>query len=332
MSQPILQIEHLQLSYAARGREVLAVQDASLVVAPGEAVGLAGESGCGKSTLARAALGLLPEGIARVRGGRIVIAGRDVTGFTPRQWEDLRGNPVAMVFQDPLSFLNPVMRVGAQIAEGVRLHDPAADLLGRTRELLDLVRLPERARRCYPGELSGGMRQRVMLAIALACRPRLLIADEPTTALDATTQMEILALLRRLREALRMSLLVITHDLGLLRWNCDRVTVMYAGHTIEHGPTERVLTQPMHPYTQGLIAASRLARGADGHFATIGGDVPMTDRQIAACPFVARCPQAMDICRREMPAEFGADHAARCWLARDAGLATQDAGGTARDA
>ena len=133
MSQPILQVEHLQLSYAARGREVLAVQDASLVVAPGEAVGLAGESGCGKSTLARAALGLLPEGIARVRGGRIVIAGRDVTGFTPRQWEDLRGNPVAMVFQDPLSFLNPVMRVGAQIAEGVRLHDPAADLLGPRR-------------------------------------------------------------------------------------------------------------------------------------------------------------------------------------------------------
>jgi oligopeptide/dipeptide ABC transporter ATP-binding protein len=300
-----------------------AVQDASIVVAPGEAVGLAGESGCGKSTLARAVLGLMPEGIARIRGGRIVIAGRDVTNFTPLQWEDLRGNPVAMVFQDPLSFLNPVMRVGAQIAEGVRLHDPAADVLGRTRELLEFVRLPERVRRRYPGELSGGMRQRGMLAIALACRPRLLIADEPTTALDATTQMEILALLRRLREELRMSLLVITHDLGLLRWNCDRVTVMYAGHTIEHGPTERVLAQPMHPYTQGLIAASRLARGADGHFATIGGDVPVPDRQATACPFSARCPQAMEICRRELPpefgvSEFGAGHAARCWAVQDA--------------
>jgi oligopeptide/dipeptide ABC transporter ATP-binding protein len=318
MTEPILRIEHLQLSYAARGREMHAVQDASIVVAPGEAVGLAGESGCGKSTLARVALGLTPEGISRIRGGRIVIAGQDVTAFTPRQWEDLRGRPVAMVFQDPLSFLNPVMRVGAQIAEGVRLHDPTADPLGRTRELLDLVRLPERARRRYPAELSGGMRQRVMLAIALACRPRLLIADEPTTALDATTQMEILALLRRLREALHMSLLVITHDLGLLRWNCDRVYVMYAGHTIEHGPTERVLTRPMHPYTQGLIAASRLARGADGHFATIGGDVPVADRQVTACPFAARCPKVMEICRREMPGEVGTDHAARCWAVPDA--------------
>jgi len=334
-SEPILQVEHLQLRYETRGRVLHAVQDASIVVAPGEAVGLAGESGCGKSTLARAVLGLTPAGIAHIRGGRIVIAGRDVTWFTPSQWEDLRGNPVAMVFQDPLSFLNPVMRVGAQIAEGVRLHDQTADLLRRTRELLEFVRLPERVRRRYPGELSGGMRQRVMLAIALACRPRLLIADEPTTALDATTQMEILALLRRLREELRMSLLVISHDLGLLRWNCDRVYVMYAGHTVEHGPTERVLAAPMHPYTQGLIAASRLARGADGHFATIGGDVPVADRLATACPFNARCPLVMDICRRELPpefgmseggaAKFGAGHAARCWAVRDAGSAVRDA-------
>jgi len=330
MSEPILQVEHLQLAYEARGRVLHAVQDASIVVALGEAVGLAGESGCGKSTLARAVLGLTPAGIAHIRGGRIVIAGQDVTNFTPPQWEDLRGNPVAMVFQDPLSFLNPVMRAGAQIAEGVRLHDPTADPLRRTLELLEFVRLPERVRRRYPDELSGGMRQRVMLAIALACRPRLLIADEPTTALDATTQMEILALLRRLRAELDMSLLVISHDLGLLRWNCDRVYVMYAGHTVEHGPTERVLAQPMHPYTQGLIAASRLARGTDGHFATIGGDVPVADRLATACPFTARCPRVMDICRREQPpefggAEFGAGHAARCWAMQDEGSAVRDA-------
>jgi oligopeptide/dipeptide ABC transporter ATP-binding protein len=317
MSVPILQVEHLQLSYAARGRQMHAVQDASVVVNAGEAVGLAGESGCGKSTLARAALGLTPPGIARIRGGRIVIAGADATQLSPRAWERLRGNPVAIVFQDPLSFLNPVMRVGAQIGEGVRLHDRSSDIRRRTLELLDLVRLPARVARRYPHELSGGMRQRAMLAIALACRPRLLIADEPTTALDATTQVEILALLRRLRGELRMSLLVISHDLGLLRWNCDRLYVMYAGHTVEHGPTEEVLARPLHPYTQGLIAASRLVRGTDGHFATIGGDVPMLDRRATACPFTARCPRVMEICREQMPPQFGDLHTARCWLVRD---------------
>jgi oligopeptide/dipeptide ABC transporter ATP-binding protein len=262
---------------------------------------------------------LLPAGTARITGGRLAIAGTEVTHYTPRQWERVRGRPLAIVFQDPLSFLNPVMRVSAQIGESVRRHDPSANVESRCAELLALVKLDASVGRRYPHELSGGMRQRVMLAIALGCRPRLLIADEPTTALDATTQNEILALLRSLRTTLDMSLLVISHDLGLLRWNCDRVYVMYAGHTIEHGRTEDVLERPAHPYTRGLVEASRMRRLPDTRFATIGGDVPDLRERYRWCPFVTRCPSAFEVCRSGMPPTYAApgnDHAARCWLLR----------------
>jgi len=314
---PMLEVQRLSIAYHTQGRLVHALQDASVTVAAGEAVGIAGESGSGKSTLARAVLGLLPGGIARISGGRIAIAGTDVTGYTARQWEQVRGRPLAIVFQDPLSFLNPVMRVGDQIGESVRRHDPSVDEVARCIELLELVKLQANVFRRYPHELSGGMRQRVMIAIALGCRPRLLIADEPTTALDATTQAEILALLRALRSTLDMSLLVISHDLGLLRWNCDRVYVMYAGHTIEQGRTDDVLARSAHPYTQGLVEASRLRRLADGRFATVGGDVPDLRERYACCPFVARCTYAMQRCRQEIPPVLVAEgdgHCARCWL------------------
>jgi oligopeptide/dipeptide ABC transporter ATP-binding protein len=315
----ILEVDRLHVTYASRGRTVHALQDASLFVAEGEVVGLAGESGSGKSTLARAVLGLLPQGITRIINGRIAIAGDDVTHYIPRQWESVRGNPVAIVFQDPLSFLNPVMRVGDQIGESVRRHDPAARTTARSLELLELVKLQSAVLRRYPHELSGGMRQRAMLAIALGCKPRLLIADEPTTALDATTQTEILALLRELRATLDMSLLVISHDLGLLRWNCDRVYVMYAGHTLEWGPVGDVLARSAHPYTRGLVDASRLRRLADDHFATIGGDVPDLHERYRCCPFVTRCAQAMDVCRQQIPPARGNrdGHGARCWLLED---------------
>jgi len=318
-SVPILDVRDLDIVYDGRGRRVHAIQDASLSVKAGEAVGLAGESGSGKSTLARAALGLLPPGESQITGGTLAIAGTDVTHYTPRQWERVRGRPLAIVFQDPLSFLNPVMRVGTQIGESVRRHDPAADVESRCAELLALVKLDANVARRYPHELSGGMRQRVMLAIAIGCRPRLLIADEPTTALDATTQSEILALLRSLRTTLDMSLLVISHDLGLLRWNCDRIYVMYAGHTIEHGRTEDVLERPAHPYTRGLVEASRMRRLPDARFATIGGDVPDLRERYRWCPFFTRCTSAFEMCRSEMPPTYaapGTNHAARCWLLR----------------
>ncbi|MCS0495529.1 ABC transporter ATP-binding protein [Ancylobacter sp. MQZ15Z-1] len=316
MTRTILEVDRLALVYTGRGRDVNAIQDASLLVKEGEAIGVAGESGSGKSTLARAVMGLLPPTTSRIVGGRIVVEGVDATGFGPSDWQSLRGSSVAMVFQDPLSFLNPVVRVGRQIAEGIALQDPHADRKARTRELLELVKLRPSVIDAYPHELSGGMRQRVMLAIALGCRPRLLVADEPTTALDVTTQGEILALLDELRRTLGMALVLISHDLGVLRRLCDRIYVMYAGHTIETGRTAQVLGAPAHPYTRGLIAASRLTRGPDGRFSTIGGDVPSLQQRITACPFQPRCGSAMPVCA-EMPPFLDTaepDHLGRCWL------------------
>jgi oligopeptide/dipeptide ABC transporter ATP-binding protein len=313
-AEPLLQVDTLQVTYGPRDRLVHAVRDATLTVQHGESIGIAGESGCGKSTLARALLGLLPERVGRIAGGRIRIAGQDVTGFRETQWTGLRGHPVAMVFQDPLSFLNPVVRAGAQIAESVRQHDPDVAIARRCRELLDLVKLPETVLRQYPHELSGGMRQRVMLAIALGCRPRLLIADEPTTALDVTTQAEIMALLGSLRSQLAMALLVVSHDLGLLRWHCDRLYVMYAGRTIEWGDTATVIDRPAHPYTRGLIAASRLQRGPGGRFGALRGELPAHE-QIVGCPFAPRCGEAHAICRERMPdtTSIAPGHRAKCW-------------------
>jgi oligopeptide/dipeptide ABC transporter ATP-binding protein len=313
-AEPLLRVDALQVTYGPSNHLVHAVSDASLMVEAGEAVGIAGESGCGKSTLARALLGLLPERVGRIAGGHIYIAGQQVTEFRDAQWTALRGHPVAMVFQDPLSFLNPVVRIGTQIAESVRRHDPGVALVPRCHELLELVKLPETALRQYPHELSGGMRQRVMLAIALGCRPRLLVADEPTTALDVTTQAEIMALLGTLRQQLNMALLVVSHDLGLLRWHCDRLYIMYAGRTIEWGATACVIDRPAHPYTRGLIAASRLQRGPDGRFGALRGEVPALE-QHAGCPFAPRCGDADAVCHVRMPeTTFVTEaHHAKCW-------------------
>jgi oligopeptide/dipeptide ABC transporter ATP-binding protein len=313
---PVLEIDSLHVTYGASDRIVHAVRDVTLVVNEGEAVGIAGESGCGKSTLARALLGLLPERIGRVAGGRIRVAGQDVTDHDETQWIALRGHPLAMVFQDPLSFLNPVLRIGAQIAESVRQHDPNQDIRRRCVELLDLVKLSASVLRSYPHQLSGGMRQRVMLAIALGCQPRLLIADEPTTALDVTTQAEIMALLGSLRTQLNMALLVVSHDLGLLRWHCDRIYVMYAGRTIEWGDAASIIDRPRHPYTSGLIATSRLLREANGRFGALRGEVATMDNGDAGCPFAPRCPEAHAQCRERMPGEFAVTrtHRVKCWL------------------
>jgi ABC-type dipeptide/oligopeptide/nickel transport system ATPase component len=269
----LLQTEALCVSYRSRNASVTAVQDVSIVVREGESVALVGESGSGKSTVARAMLGLLPERVGYIESGRILIDGRDVTAFTETQWEGVRGHPVAMVFQDPLSYLNPVMRVGRQIAESVQRHDAAArDVSARVAELLELVRLPASSVRSYPHELSGGMRQRALLAVALGCRPKLLIADEPTTALDVTTQAEILALLRDLRQRLGMAMLLISHDLGVVWEECERVYVMLRSRIVESGATHEVFANPTHAYTVGLIKAAKAARNSEGRFETIEGE------------------------------------------------------------
>ena len=314
---PVLEFDRFRLSYVTRYGFASAVTDASLRVTRGEAVGLVGESGSGKSSLARAALGLLPKGVARIDDGRILVGGRDANNFTEQDWERTRGNPVAIVFQDPLAFLNPVMRIGAQIAESVVRHEPERNAKSRVRELLHLVKLPLSTQHAYPHELSGGMRQRVLLAIALGCRPQLLVADEPTTALDVTTQAEILALLRDLQHQLRMGLLLISHDLGVVAAACDRLYVMYAGKTIETGAIENVFTKPAHPYTLGLLNAAEAATDKNGRFITIKGDVPNLGSAVRGCPFAPRCDFVFDQCA-EMPDEFRAqdaqDHFARCWL------------------
>jgi oligopeptide/dipeptide ABC transporter ATP-binding protein len=314
----ILRVEDLVVTHKSRGALLRAVNGASFLIRAGEAVGLVGESGSGKSTLARALLGLNPERVSRVESGRIIIAGRDAARFSEAQWEGLRGEPVAMVFQDPLSYLNPVMRVGRQIAESVTRHDPGIAVAARVEELLDLVKMPKGVARAYPHELSGGMRQRALLAVALACKPRLLIADEPTTALDVTTQAEILALLRDLRARLGMAMLLISHDLGIVASACERIYVMYAGRIVEWGPTRAVFGKPAHPYTQGLFEAARAARDARGRFATIAGDPPNLALAAQGCPFAPRCTKAMEICAKAMPEISSlaedASHELRCWL------------------
>jgi oligopeptide/dipeptide ABC transporter ATP-binding protein len=325
---PVLAIERLRLVYHTRSRDVFAVENATLDVHAGEAVGLVGESGSGKSSIARAALGLLPAGTARIAGGRILIEGRDMTGRGPRDWQSVRGHPIASVFQDPLSFLNPVMRIGRQIAESIRLHDVGASLQPRIEELLGLVRLDAKVARSFPHELSGGMRQRALLAIALACRPRLLVADEPTTALDVTTQAEILALLRDLRARLGMALLLISHDLGAVASSVDRLYVMYAGRTIEWGTPREVFAAPAHPYTTRLLLAAKATRNAAGRFPTIDGEGPSGVAGRAGCPFEPRCPEAIACCVEAMPGPIdlgaglgvtahgvsqGVPHGVHCW-------------------
>jgi oligopeptide/dipeptide ABC transporter ATP-binding protein len=314
---PVLRVEDVHMTYHSHGQIVRALQGATLEVGEGEAVGLVGESGCGKSSLGRALIGLNPPALATIEAGRIVIEGRDVTHLSQRDWPEVRGNPVAMVFQDSLSFLNPVMRIEEQIAESVRTHDRGTDVRKRVRELVQLVRLPSAVLRSYPFELSGGMRQRVGIAIALGCRPRLLIADEPTTALDVTTQAEIIVLIDELRRSQGMALLLISHDLGVVRSVCDRVYIMYAGRMVEWGNTLDVFGVPGHPYVEGLLAAAQTERHGR-HFASIKGDVPNLSEPILSCPFAPRCPKAMAVCTHEMPPTFhlgqAGGHEARCWL------------------
>jgi oligopeptide/dipeptide ABC transporter ATP-binding protein len=313
---PLLDIVNVSLSYRTRRRVVHALQAVNLSIAEGEAVGLVGESGSGKSTVARAVLGLTPAHVARIESGSIRVAGRDVTHLTEDGWVGVRGQPIAIVFQDPLSYLNPVMRVGRQIAESVERHTPDLPVDARVRELLEQVKLPVTATVSYPHELSGGMRQRVLLAIAIACRPKLLIADEPTTALDVTTQAEILTLLKDLRRQLNMAMLLISHDLGIVASACERIYVMYAGRTIEWGHTANVFGAPAHPYTIGLMHAAQADRDQNGRFVTIGGEAPNLTGLQAGCPFAGRCSRALPQCRELMPEAIGLqpEHTVRCWL------------------
>jgi oligopeptide/dipeptide ABC transporter ATP-binding protein len=315
----LLSVRGLTVSYQSGARLVPAVVDAQVDVRVGEGVGIVGESGSGKSTLARAMMGLLPSNAARVESGELTLGGRKIALSNANEVAKLRGRDFAMVFQDPLSYLNPLMTIRAQIEEAIRLNDPGAQPAARVREMLDLVRLPHRVLTAHPHQLSGGMRQRVLMAIALACRPKLLIADEPTTALDVTTQAEILTLLNDIMRELRMSLIIISHDLGVVASLCDRVFVMYGGRTIESGSRQEILSQPAHPYSQALVLAARSVRRDDGTFVTLTGDMA-ADVSSQGCGFARRCTQASHACYAALPkleaigGHRSTPHNVRCFL------------------
>jgi oligopeptide/dipeptide ABC transporter ATP-binding protein len=316
----LLEIDGLRVAFASEeGGEHAAVDGIDLAIAPGEFVGVVGESGSGKSVTALAAMGLIqPPG--RVAAGSIRFAGRDLRGLPEREWQKLRGREMAMIFQEPMSSLNPVFPVGEQIAEVVRRHERVSARAARARaiEMLTLVGIPDPARRVdgYPHHFSGGMRQRVMIAIALACNPRLLIADEATTALDVTVQAQILDLLRRLRERLGLAVLLITHDLGVVAELVERVYVMYAGRIVETSPTAALFTNPAHPYTRGLLASIPSLDTRRARLPAIEGTVPMPGRMPSGCRFAPRCSQRLDACVATDPplAPRGPRHAAACLL------------------
>jgi oligopeptide/dipeptide ABC transporter ATP-binding protein len=301
----LLQIDDLRISFpTADGQAAAAVDGVSLALDAGETLGLVGESGCGKTLTALAVLRLVPPPGAIT--GRIEFDGRDLLALPDAAMRAVRGGGIGMVFQEPMTALNPVLTVGAQIAEVVELHSTSSrrEAAARAVEMLRLVEIaePERRAAAYPHQLSGGMRQRVMLAIALAARPRLLIADEPTTALDVTIQAQILDLLARLRRELAMAVLLVTHDLGVVAERADRIAVMYAGRIVETGDADAVLRQPRHPYTRGLLASiPRLGAASGTRLAAIPGVVPDLRQRPSGCRFRDRCGDAIDDCARIDP-------------------------------
>ena len=318
---PVLAITDLRTHFLTEQGEVTAVDGISIEVAANEIVGIVGESGCGKSVFAQSIMRLHDESVVSYEG-EIDLLGKQLLDMSERELEGVRGDDVAMVFQDPLNSLNPVMRIGAQIAEPLMLHHGLSRKQARARavELLQLTGVPAPEERVdeYPHELSGGMRQRVMIAIAIACRPRLLIADEPTTALDVTVQAQVLDLIRSLRDEFGTSLLFITHDLGVVAELCDRVIVMYLGQAIEEATVEQVFREPLHPYTRGLMASAPgmdAERGAD--LSTIPGTVPPLTQVPTGCRFAARCRFATELCREQAPElrELDEGRRVRCWHA-----------------
>ena len=334
MTEPLLRVRDLKTYFVTEhGRGTArAVDGVSFEIRPGETLGIVGESGCGKTVTSLSILRLIPEPPGHIRPGSFIeFEGRNLLTLAPRDLRAVRGNQIAMVFQEPMTSLNPVFTVGDQIAEAAIVHQGLSRAAARTRaiEMLRLVGIPDPDERVdhYPHQMSGGMRQRVMIAMALVCHPKLLIADEPTTALDVTIQAQILELLDRLQAELGMAVMLITHDLGLVAGTADRVVVMYAGQVVEQARTPELFARPLHPYTEGLLASvprldtppARGGGGGGGRLHTIPGQVPAATAWPAACRFHPRCPYAWDRCRQEEPPLLDAGgepgtHMVRCWL------------------
>ena len=323
----ILDVKNLKTVFFTASGLFKAVDDVSFHVRRGETLAIVGESGCGKSVTSLSIMRLVPDPPGRIVGGSVMLEGTDLLALDEEHMRDIRGNRMSMIFQEPMTSLNPVMRIGDQITEAVRLHQnmTAKQAWARAVEMLRLVRIPEPERRAreYPHQLSGGMRQRAMIAMALACRPALLIADEPTTALDVTIQAQILALIVELQKELGTGLILITHDLGVVAQTAQRVIVMYAGKKVEEASVEDLFADPRHPYTRGLMASMpaviSLGAKTDVRLTEIPGMVPSLTNLPAGCAFAPRCSLAIDRCHQEYPPlqDFGGQHRAACWRAAE---------------
>ena len=321
---PLLEVENLQVHFRTPTGINRAVDGVSFHVDPGETLAIVGESGCGKSVTSMSMMRLIPEPPGKIAGS-IRLEGRDILALSDREMRALRGNDISMIFQEPMTSLNPVLTVGRQIGETLRLHQglDQAQAEARAVEMLTLVGIPEPARRVreYPHQLSGGMRQRVMIAMALACNPNLLIADEPTTALDVTIQAQILKLMLELKQRVGAAIILITHDLGVVAEVAERVMVMYAGRKVEEAPVKELFRSPRHPYTQGLLGAlPKLGSSLSGEtrrLAEIPGQVPDLKQRIEGCVFAGRCALATDLCRQYAPGleQKAPHHIAACHFA-----------------
>ncbi|MFO7712956.1 ABC transporter ATP-binding protein [Desulfosarcina sp.] len=320
MRDALLDIRGLSVHFHTPEGIGRAVESVSLSIGPGETLGLVGESGCGKSVTALAVIGLIPSPPGRIVAGEIRFQGRDLLRIKPDRLRRIRGREIGMIFQEPLTALNPVLTIGRQVAEPLMVHSGLSRdaALKKATRWLERVRIPSAAKRlgAYPHELSGGMRQRVMIAMAMICRPRLIIADEPTTALDVTLQRQILSLMARLQSEMGMAMLLITHDLGVVAQTAGRVAVMYAGRVAETAAVGPLFADPLHPYTQGLLQSMPRLGAGSGRLHEIPGSVPAATSSISGCPFAERCPFAFDRCRQEAPMLQTArpGRQVSCWL------------------
>lgn len=317
----LLQVKNLAVSFSTYRGKVKAVRDVSFSVDEGKTIGIVGESGCGKSVTSHAIMGLLPRENSKIEHGQIIFNDRNITDLSEKEMNRLRGNEIAMIFQDPMTSLNPVLTIGTQIQESLFLHKKLTKQQARQRaiELLKLVGIPSAEMRLddYPHQFSGGMRQRVMIAMALSCEPKLLIADEPTTALDVTVQAQILDLLKQLQRKTNTAIVLISHDLGVIANLCDDIAVMYAGQIVECGSAEDIFYNAHHPYTKGLLKSlPRLTDKKGEPLLVIEGQPPDLKQDINFCPFAMRCDKAMRICAAQIPAvtQIGNHHYVKCWL------------------
>ena len=315
----LLSIKNLQVCFRTHAGVVHALRGVDIELPAGDIIGIVGESGCGKTVTASAVMGIIPSPPGEVLGGEVLFEGQDLFKLTEPEVRKLRGNAISMIFQDPMTSLNPVLTIGTQLTEPFTEHRnlPAKEAVEKATELLRLVGMSDPAARLrqYPHQLSGGMRQRVMIAMSLACNPRLLFADEPTTALDVTVQAQILDLLKKLNRQLNTTIVLITHDLGVVAGMCRRMFVMYAGQIVESGPAQELYSTPCHPYTYGLLQSVPRPGNPEKKLHTIDGQPPDLIAPASGCAFLPRCRFAMEACREAPPLmEVSAEHQVRCWL------------------